>query len=128
MRIVLASLLIGGCAASAPPAPQVITPDMVRTMSAVDLCIGLGFWGPISSGNAASELHRRGLDCKDYAAQIQARMQADAQAEQQRRAIAASILMQNMQRPTGQVSVFQMPQPITCTTQRFGSTYQSVCR
>lgn len=127
MLWIAAVVALSGCASGPPPGPRIISPEMAQRMSVVDLCVGLGVWGPISSGNAADELHRRGLECRDFSAAIQARLQADAQEQLQRHALAQNLLLQNMQRGAP-LTAYQMQQPIRCTTQRFGDTFQSVCR
>jgi hypothetical protein len=125
MKIAVALIVaLAGCASSPPPL-RYLTPAEAQTMSVVDLCIGLGAFGPVSAQVASSELQRRGVNCADHAQAIQL--------TEQRRNAALGILMQQQRQaaPVYQPAPavpYQTPPRTTCTSQWIGGQMQTVCR
>jgi hypothetical protein len=123
---ILSLLLLAGCANNQPPPqPRYLTSAEAQTMPVVDLCIGLGTFGPVSAQVASLELQRRGVNCQDHAQAIQL--------TEQRRNAALGILMQQRQTAPSiyqpaPAQPYQIPQPTRCTSQWIGGQMQTVCR
>lgn len=122
------SAALVGCATEPKPLP-VLTPDIAQQMSAADLCLGLSTFRPGNASVAQQEVYRRGINCNDHAAAIQALQQARAQRE-------AVILQNSLNRPAYQpyqvnpyqIPTPQMPRQTNCTSYRVGNTVQTDCR
>lgn len=121
---ILAVVAIAGCAT----APQPSLEERAAVAPVVNLCAAILYAGRPQSDVAANEIARRGVNCQDHAQAVlqfqQARNQAAADLQQQR---AAPIVIPPLTyRPV--VPVQLPPDPVTCTTQRFGNQLQTVCR
>jgi hypothetical protein len=110
----LSAVVLSGCA---------ITPQQSQ-----DYVAGLGNWdvcrltmgGPHARA-AEHEARNRGVDCAPLYPAIAAQMQGQ-------NAAILQYLQNTRPQPIQQAPVYQIPQPTTCTSQRLGSTVQTICR
>lgn len=105
MRLVALSVLVlSGCAAS---------PEQMAGQSNYDVC-RFTTGGP-HAAVADAEARRRGLDCQPFYPAIMQQKAAQNAATQS--------WIRSTQQP-----VYQMPQPVNCTSYRIGNTVQTQCR
>lgn len=127
VALLVVPVLLVACAEPAPRPLPVLSLESAQQMPAADLCLGLSTFRPSNAAVARQEIDRRGINCQDHAAAMQAL--------QQRRAQEDAILLQRalMPQPTYQYKPYQLPMPTTprqtvCTTERIGNQLQTVCR
>lgn len=128
MRSALALVtVLAGCASNQAQTLPILTPQEASQMSVASLCLGLSTFRPVNAQTAQFELTRRGVNCADHAAAVQALQQQDAQL--------MGIILQ--QRATAPQPVYippvtypiTAPTPqVTCTSQWVMGQYRTVCR
>jgi hypothetical protein len=116
-------LALAACA-SPPPDPARVRAALARAPN-IDVCRAMYYGPDWINGKAYEEKARRGIDCENYAAAIQA--QDAAQRAASNAAISSLIAPGGIFNPTPPPSPVIQP-TINCQSYRYGNQVQTTCR